>query len=68
MKARPTERPYTTPLFILRCVQIGLHMTDLDTLDMGMVMDIMTEAGNDTYKGYKELATQEDMEIFAHGG
>jgi hypothetical protein len=43
-------------------------MTDLDTLDMGMVMDIMTEAGNDTYKGYKELATQEDMERFAHGG
>ena len=42
-------------------------MTDLDVFDMGFVLDIMTEAGNDNFK-YTELATQEDMERFAHGG
>ena len=68
MKARPTDRPYTTPLFLLRCIQVGLHMADLDALDIGMVLDIMTEAGNDNYKGYSELATQEEMERFAHVG
>lgn len=35
---------------------------------MGFVLDILTEAGNDNYKGYVELATQEDFERFAHGG
>jgi len=30
-------------------------------MDMGFVLDIMTESGNDGYS-YKQLATQEDMD------
>jgi hypothetical protein len=52
----------------LRCVQIGLKLSDLDALDEGFVLDMMTEAGNDGYKDYKQLATQEDFARFAHGG
>lgn len=67
MKARPTERPLTIPLFILRCIQIGLTLSDLDVLDEGFILDMMTEAGNDSFN-YKQLATQDDFERFAHGG
>ena len=29
----------TTPLFLLRCVQLGLSIRDLDLLTIGMVND-----------------------------
>lgn len=48
---------------MLRCVQIGLSMPDLDFLDYGMVIDMMTERQNDDYN-YKELATQADFDRF----
>ena len=53
----------TTPLFLLRCVQLGLSMQDLDLLTIGMVSDMYVESGNDDYK-YPVLATQEDMNRF----
>ena len=40
----------TTPLFLLRCLEIGLSIRDLDYLTIGMVMDIWTEKGNDSVK------------------
>ena len=46
----------TTPLFLLRCLQIGLSLRDLDLLTVGMVNDIFVENMNDDYD-YKELAT-----------
>lgn len=48
---------------MLRCVQIGLTMSDLDFLDYGMIIDMMTERQNDDYN-YKELATQADFDRF----
>lgn len=54
----------TTALFLLRCVQIGLSLSDLDLLTIGMVNDMYAESGNDDYKGYHELATQEDFDAF----
>lgn len=51
----------TTPLFLLRCLQIGLSLRDLDLLTVGMVNDIFIENMNDNYD-YKELATQEDFD------
>ena len=54
----------TTPLFLLRCVQLGISIRDLDLLTIGMVNDMYAESGNDDYKGYKELATQEDFDRF----
>ena len=54
----------TTPLFLLRCVQLGLSLRDLDLVTIGMVNDMYVESRNDEYKGYKEIATQEDMDAF----
>lgn len=62
-KLRPTERQMTTPLFLLRCVQLGLNIRDLDLLTIGMVNDMYAESGNDDYP-YKQLATQKDFDSF----
>ena len=37
----------TTPLFLLRCVEIGISIRDLDLLTIGLVLDMWTEKGND---------------------
>ena len=54
----------TTPLFLLRCVQLGLSLRDLDLVTIGMVNDMYAESRNDDYKGYQEIATQEDFDAF----
>ena len=53
----------TTPLFLLRCVKLGLSIRDLDLLTIGMVNDMYAESRNDDYK-YREVATQEDFDRF----
>ena len=53
----------TTPLFLLRCLEIGISIGDLDYLTIGMVMDIWTEKANDAVK-YDNLAMQEDFDKF----
>lgn len=53
----------TTPLFLLRCVQLGLSIGDLDLLTIGMVNDMYAESINDDMK-YSTLATQEDFDKF----
>ena len=45
----------TTPLFMLRCVQLGISIADLDLLTIGLVNDMFTERQNDEYP-YQELA------------
>ena len=60
---RPTDRPFTTGLYLLRCLQVGLTMSDLEALDIRQVLDILTEAGNDHEK-YDTLATQADFDKF----
>ena len=53
----------TTPLFLLRCVETGLSIADLDFLSIGLVLDMWTEKGNDSLK-YDYVATQEDFDRF----
>lgn len=53
----------TTALFLLRAIQAGLTFDDLDSLEYGMVLDVLTEAGNDNCE-YRQLATQEDFDRF----
>ena len=53
----------TTPLFLLRCVQLGLSISDLDLLTIGMVNDMFAESRNDDYK-YREVATQADNDLY----
>lgn len=52
-----------TALFLLRCVQLGLSMEDLELLDIGMVFDMFKESANDDYE-YDTVATQEDFNEF----
>lgn len=56
----------TTPLFLLRCLQIGLSLRDLDLVTIGMVNDMYTESRNDAVARdvYKTLASQTDMDAF----
>jgi hypothetical protein len=60
-RVKPSERKLTTALFMLRCIQIGLRLPDLDDLTMGEVFDIFIENGNDQVE-YDQIATQEDID------
>ena len=51
----------TTPLFLLRCVQLGISIRDLDLLTIGLVNDMYAENSNDDYKGYKEVAIHKQI-------
>lgn len=53
----------TTPLFLLRCVQLGLGVGDLELLTIGLVNDMFTERQNDDFK-YDTLASQDDFDCF----
>ena len=62
-KLRSTERELTTPLFLLRCMEVGISIPDLDLLTIGLVMDIWTEKGNDGTE-YAVQASQSDFDRF----
>ena len=62
-KISPTEREMTTPLFLLRCLQIGLSMRDLDLLTIGAVTEIFIERLRDD-DSFNYIGTQEDFDSF----
>lgn len=53
----------STALLLLRAAQLGIPVSDLDTLSVGMLLDMYTEALNDQEE-YPVLATQEDFDRF----
>lgn len=53
----------TTALFLLRCVQIGLSLSDLDLLTIGMVDEMFIERENDEAT-YDYKAQQSDFDSF----
>lgn len=53
----------TTPLLMLRALEIGLSVRDLDLVTIGLLLDIWTEKANDQVK-YRRIATQEDFDRF----
>lgn len=58
-------REMTTPLFFLRCTEIGISIRDLDLLTIGLVMDMWTEKGNDSAKYSTTItAGQEEFDRF----
>lgn len=57
----------TTALFLLRATQVGISISDLDLLTIGMMNDIYAEAVNDQEGEYAQIATQEDFDRFARG-
>ncbi len=54
----------TTPLFLLRCVQLGLSLSELDMLTIGLVNDMFSERERDDYSGWTEIAGQDDFDRF----
>lgn len=53
----------STELFVLRAIQVGLSLSDLDTLSYGFVLGMLIEQGNDGQE-YNEVATQADFDRF----
>ena len=53
----------TTPLFLLRCCEVGIGVRDLDLMTIGLILDMWTERSNDSVE-YKRVATQEDFDKF----
>ena len=60
-KDREIDREINTALFMLRCVQCGISISDLKLLSIGMVNDMFIEAKNDEHD-YPVLATEADIE------
>lgn len=54
---------FTAHEHLLRCVQIGLSISELDLLTIGTVNDMYAEMSNDDFN-YPALATQEQMDRF----
>lgn len=48
---------------MLRAVQLGISVHDLDLLSIGLLTDMFIESQNDDEE-YDYLATQEDMDNF----
>ena len=67
-KPQGSSREITTALFLRRCLEVGLFLSDLDLLTIGMVLDIWTEKGNDGEKyearAIVREANQHDFDVF----
>lgn len=57
----------TTALFLLRAVQLGISVSDLDLLTVGMVNDMFAEAANDRDGDYALVATQAEIDAWFGG-
>jgi hypothetical protein len=53
----------TTPLFMLRCVQLGISIRDLDLLTIGMITDMVTESQRDS-ETFDVVAGQDEYDQF----
>ena len=62
-KLPKSSREMTTALFLLRCVEIGINISELDLLTIGMVLDIWTEKSNDEVK-YSKVVGQTEFDRF----
>ena len=51
----------TTALFMLRCVQLELNISDLDLMTIGLVNDMFNESARDN-REWREEASQADMD------
>ena len=52
----------TTALFVLRCIQVGLRLPDLDFLDYGTCIEILLENGRD-YKITENEARNDSVRV-----
>ena len=50
-------------MIVLRALQMGLKLSDLDEMTLGELIDILIEHDNDSYE-YPVKATQDDFRSF----
>lgn len=48
---------------MLRCKELGLSVDELESIEFGLVVDMLVEKGNDEYK-YPYKASQKDFDRF----
>ena len=53
----------TTPLLLLRAVQLGVHISEMDLLTIGTINDMYTEMQRDE-EPHDQIASQDDMDKF----
>ena len=53
----------TTPLLLLRCVQLGIHISELELLTIGTIKDMYSELQRDD-EPHNVLASQDDFDRF----
>ena len=54
-----------TPLLLLRAVQLGVHISEMDLLTIGEINDMYTEMQRDEQQGeFCYVGTQEGMDKF----
>ncbi len=53
----------TTPLLLLRAVQLGVHISEMEMLTIGTLLDMYTELQRDD-EPHDQLASQDDMDRF----
>ena len=53
-----------TGLFMLRCKEMGFSVAELEEVEFGLVLDMMTEKGNDECT-YPFKASQNDFNKFS---
>ena len=51
----------TTALFLLRCVELGISISDLDRMTVGMCLDCWSEKARDS-EDFPILASQADFD------
>ena len=55
----------TTPLLLLRAVQLGVHISEMELLTIGTLLDMYSEMQNDdTPEVYSRIPTQQDFDRF----
>lgn len=59
-RIEPTTREFNTACLILRGVQLGLSLEDTCRLEVGELLDLLTESSNDSYD-YPKKGTQADF-------
>ena len=52
-----------TAVYLLRAIQLGLSISDMEKIDEGMIVDMFIESANDSVD-YQACASQEDMDRF----
>ena len=53
----------TTPLLLLRAVQLGVHISEMDMLTIGEINDMYAEMQRDE-ESHEMLACQDDFDRF----